>query len=225
MMVLFFVECCVKEKMLQNSFSGGLAHLIVRAFAFMFSLSFHEYAHAAVAYLFGDDTAKEEGRMTLNPLVHIDVLGFACLMLLGFGWATPVPFWPGNFKRPKLYSFLTKIAGPLANLVFALFCFYLLQYLPFAAMSAPVATTFMQLIVALVHVNVMLFTFNLLPIPPLDGGYILEIFIGEKYPEVIEWLTRYGIFVILVLFSVPYFLTMYAHFMQLVMMYLSYLVI
>lgn len=211
--------------MLQNSCSDWFAQLIVRSFAFMFSLAFHEYAHAVVAYLLGDDTAKEEGRMTLNPLVHLDVLGFACLMFLGFGWATPVPFWPGNFKRPKLYSFLTKIAGPLANLIFALFCFYLLQYLPFAMMSAPVAATFMQLIVALVHVNVMLCTFNLLPISPLDGGYILEIFIGDTYPEVIEWLSRYGIFIILVLFSIPYFLNMYAHFMQLVMKYLSYLVI
>lgn len=209
--------------MLQNSFSKELAHLIVIAFAFMFSISFHEYAHALVAYLLGDDTAKEEGRMTLNPLAHIDLLGFAFLIFVGFGWATPVPFWPGNFKRPKLYSFLTKIAGPVSNLVFALACLYLLHYLPFATMSKAIATTFMQILIALVHVNVMLATFNLLPIPPLDGGYILEIFIGEKYPEVIEWLSLYGIFVML--FFLLCFPGVLGFAMQGIMKYLNYLVI
>src|SRR5579862_6695784 len=104
--------------------SHFLASIAIMLPAFLLSLSFHEFSHALAATLFGDNTPKKQGRLTLNPLAHVDPLGLLCLLLFRIGWAKPVIFDQHNFKYPKLYSVLTALAGPCSNFVLAIIMFY-----------------------------------------------------------------------------------------------------
>lgn len=181
------------------------AELIINALVFMISFTFHEYMHAQTAYWLGDDTAYRLGRLTLNPVSHIDVVGFFCLLFLGFGWANPVPYWPGNFKHPRPYALITKLAGPCSNILLVILGLFCLHNFPHGLITLPaIHTTFIQLLRSLVWINAMLAVFNLLPIPPLDGGFILEIFLEDYFPQVITFLRVYGIFILLLLFTLPH---------------------
>lgn len=170
---------------------------------FLLVLSVHEAAHAGAAYLLGDDTAKRMGRLSLNPLVHIDPVGLLCLLVFRIGWAKPVIFDHRNFKRPKLYSVLTAYAGPASNFLLALVAMVCWKFFPITHVSVGVATTFMQLFEAIAYVSVMLGVFNLLPIPPLDGSHVLMVLLIDRFPKVIFWLYRYSILFLLCLFILP----------------------
>jgi len=139
----------------------------------LLAISIHEFAHGFVAVKLGDDTPKLQGRMTLNPLKHIDPLGFMCLLVVGFGWAKPVMINSRNFKNPRRDDLLVSIAGPVSNLIMA-FIFAILMKL--ADMFLPVTMTSQVIWAVLsgtVQINLVLMVFNLLPIPPLDGHHIL----------------------------------------------------
>jgi len=139
----------------------------------LLAISIHEFSHGFVAVKLGDDTPRIQGRMTLNPLKHIDPLGFMCLLLVGFGWAKPVMINSRNFKNPRRDDLLVSIAGPASNLIMA-FIFVILMKL--ADMFLPVTMTTQVLWAVLsgtVQINLVLMVFNLLPIPPLDGHHIL----------------------------------------------------
>jgi len=139
----------------------------------LLAISIHEFSHGFVAVKLGDDTPRMQGRMTLNPLKHIDPLGFMCLLLVGFGWAKPVMINSRNFKNPRRDDFLVSIAGPASNLIMA-FIFVILMKL--ADMFLPVTMTTQVIWAVLsgtVQINLVLMVFNLLPIPPLDGHHIL----------------------------------------------------
>lgn len=156
----------------------------------VFSLTVHEYSHARVAQKMGDETAANFGRLTLNPLKHLDPIGTLCMVLFGFGWAKPVPVNSRNFRNPRRGMALTAAAGPLSNLAlgFVFSLLYVLTYrlalrlLPPSAESVPamvdVAITFLYLGMLL---NVYLAVFNLLPIPPFDGSRIFFIFLPTKW--------------------------------------------
>lgn len=131
---------------------------------FLLALSVHEAAHAAAAAYLGDPTAKFAGRVTLNPLAHLDPAGTIFLLLVGFGWGKPVPVNPNNFSNPRAGEFLTSVAGPLANLVTAL-----VLALPYNFLLEPGSTAFLFVQIVM-FVNIVILVFNLLPIPPLDGG-------------------------------------------------------
>lgn len=140
--------------------------------ALVLSLSCHEFGHAYVAKLFGDDTAQRAGRLTLNPLAHIDPLGLAMVVVVGFGYAKPVPTDPYNY-RSKRAELWVAAAGPGMNLALAILAwngFLLLGELDAAVVSRPATQTFFEL---LVLVNLLLMLFNLIPLGPLDGHYIL----------------------------------------------------
>ncbi len=171
--------------------------------AFLFAVSFHEFAHALMATLLGDDTAKRLGRLTLNPLKHIDPMGLLFLLIFRIGWARPVPFNRENFIKPKLYSVLTGLAGPFSNFLLALVCMYGIAYLPFSMMYAGIARSLKQILEISVWINVMLGTFNLLPIPPLDGSHLLYALIPDKYQHVYYLIQRYAFFLILFLVFMP----------------------
>lgn len=155
------------------------------------ALTVHEFAHALVGKWRGDTTAEEMGRLTLNPLAHIDVVGFLMLVIVGFGWAKPVPFDPRRLESPAWDGMMIALAGPLANLFLA--CLAAVAYrnvveLPFAQDS--LLPVFLLL---LAFTNLLLLLFNLLPIPPLDGSKVLDaVLYRSRYERVAVWLHIYG---------------------------------
>lgn len=185
-----------------NTFLSWIAGAVIIIPAFLLAISIHEFSHAAVSYLLGDDTAKKIGRLSLNPFVHIDFLGMLFLLVFGIGWAVPVPFDPRNFKFPRIYAVLVGLAGPLSNFVLALIMLYAIHYFP-GALPVHITKSFMQIFNAILAVNVMLGLFNLLPIPPLDGGHLVNALIPESRKDIYFFIQRYGIFVLLFLLILP----------------------
>lgn len=157
------------------------------------SLSLHETAHGFAAYKLGDPTARNLGRLTLNPIKHLDPIGFLCMILAGFGWAKPVPINTRNFKKPRRDIALTSVAGPLSNLILA-FVFVIiyrfadepLTRIIYTAdtisggFSGRLAIYALTLLFLAIRLNINLAVFNLLPIPPLDGSKILYMFLPTK---------------------------------------------
>lgn len=188
---------------MMNPWPDFIAQIAIILPAFLFALTFHEFSHALVAYLLGDDTAKKLGRLTLNPLAHVDFIGLLFLILIRFGWAKPVPFDHRNFKYPKTYSIITALAGPLANFVLALACMYVVKYCHCAGFSPAVTKTFVQIFATTAYVNIMLGVFNILPLPMLDGSHILTALLVDKYPEFVLWLYKYSFFILLILILMP----------------------
>ncbi len=189
--------------MMTHSFSDFLAQVVILLPAFLISLSFHEFAHAWVATRFGDSTPSRMGRLTLNPLAHIDPMGLLFLLIFRIGWAKPVIFDQRNFKSPRLHSILTALAGPFSNYLLALFCFYFIAYFPSNFLSPAVSISLLQILKATAYVNIMLGTFNILPIPPLDGSHVITAFLAKSHPEILVWLYRYSMFILIGLFILP----------------------
>ena len=156
----------------------------------LISFPVHECAHGYAAYLLGDDTAKRAGRLTLNPFKHLDPLGTICLIVARFGWAKPVPVNPYNFRDRKSGMALTPLAGPFSNLLMAFLSLILLKlFLMLSGVPAGVATIVVNLLIVSAQINVGLFVFNLIPIPPLDGSRILALFLPSRVEEAFY---RYG---------------------------------
>lgn len=145
--------------------------LLYRLPAVFIGFSFHEFAHAFVANLLGDDTAKSRGRLTLDPMSHIDPLGIIMLILFRFGWAKPVPVNPSNFKNRKKGMLLVSLAGPVMNflIAFVALLVYALIYSKFGSMNRVMYNIFINIY----FINIGLGIFNLIPLPPLDGSKIL----------------------------------------------------
>jgi len=167
---------------------------------FLFSAIFHEYMHGFMAYRLGDSTAKDAGRLTLNPLAHLEWFGSFFLPLVMiltnmsfvFGWAKPVPYNPNNLSDKKYGEAKVALAGPLANLMIALAFGFLLRFLP------GYNFTFAGLLSIIIQINLVLMVFNLVPIPPLDGSKILAAFLPIQWRDKYLAAERYGfIFVII----------------------------
>jgi Zn-dependent protease len=168
--------------------------------AALVALTIHEFAHGYVAYRLGDDTAKSYGRLTLNPIKHLDPFGALCMILFHFGWAKPVPINPRNFENPRKGFALTAIAGPATNLVVGFFTafFYLLCWSTFRSSSSVFVNNLqINTLIFLMYfftINVGLGIFNLIPVPPFDGSRILNVILPErlyfkvmKYERQIYW--------------------------------------
>jgi Zn-dependent protease len=181
---------------MSNTVFGIIMHALVLLTAF----PVHEFAHAYVAHKMGDDTAKYQGRMTINPFAHLDFMGTIMMILVGFGWGKPVPINPNNFKNRKVGMALSSLAGPVSNLIMAYIAmiFYKLIYFyaPYSATMQSIFTMFGYL----VTLNIGLAVFNLLPIPPLDGSRIFTLFLKEETYFNIMRYERY-IFLILIVIS------------------------
>lgn len=168
----------------------------------LFSVVIHELSHGTVAYALGDQTAKDAGRLTLNPIPHLDIFGsivfplmMAIPMLFGapaiiFGWAKPVPINPNNFKDPRLDSIKVALAGPVSNIAIAIFFGLLIRFIP-------LPPSLIQFFIIIVVLNLLLAAFNLLPIPPLDGSHLFFSLVPGRQ----EWkilLHQYGFFILII---------------------------
>ncbi len=160
--------------------------------AFISALTFHEFCHGLAAKMLGDDTAERMGRLTLNPIPHIDPIGLLAALTAGFGWAKPVPYNPYNLRNQKWGPVAVAAAGPLSNLVLFVIVGLLFRGLIAVGVitDASPLTTFLG---ALMQINVVLFAFNLLPLPPLDGSKVLLLFLQHpKYARTRLWLETRG---------------------------------
>ena len=165
--------------------------------AVIVGITFHEFSHAAVASLQGDQTARSQGRLTLNPVSHLDPLGSIALVLAGFGWGRPVPYNPSNLRNGRFGGIMISLAGPASNFVIALAGVVAFRFAyPFAdtTFDVPFSLRFLYM---LVTVNVVLGVFNLLPIPPLDGSSLLSLVLPPSRQGILNFLNQYGIFLLL----------------------------
>jgi len=153
----------------------------------------HEYAHGWAAYKLGDPTAKAAGRLTLNPLKHIDPIGALCMILFRFGWSKPVPINEYNFERREVDTALTALAGPVSNILLALF-----TALINLIFSPDPSSIFAIILMVFASINISLAVFNLLPIPPLDGHKIVRALLPKKLRYYWEKLEKFSIIIILI---------------------------
>lgn len=169
------------------SIQNALMHILAVSFIVFLVMPLHEFAHGFVAYKLGDKTAKNMGRLRFSPAAHIDPIGALMILLVGFGWAKPVPVNPRNFKNPKVGMAITAVAGPVSNLLAALVGGLFVNGL-IALVYNVSMPEFMYTVLNLIYiffsyflsVNISLAVFNLIPIPPLDGSKILFAFLPDK---------------------------------------------
>lgn len=157
-----------------------VTYLLSTAFVVFCTLPVHEYAHAWMAHKLGDDTARANGRLTLNPLKHLDILGSVLIFLTGFGWAKPVPVNYMNFKNRKKGMALTALAGPVSNLIMAFFFMLLMNAAGIANTTSMIARVAYLFFMYAASVNISLAIFNLIPVPPLDGSRILMAVLPDR---------------------------------------------
>lgn len=180
----------------------GLASLLFKdpiafsllAIPLLYSVILHEISHGWVAYLFGDDTARRTGRLSLNPLVHLDPIGTLALFLVGFGWAKPVPIVYSNLRNFRLGLICVSLAGCVTNIIIATLSILLLQ---FQIITANPMATIVLLVMA--KINIILGAFNLIPIPPLDGSRILYGILPEKAQGALAKIEPYSLLILFAL--------------------------
>ncbi len=166
--------------------------LVLSAPAILFGLTIHEFSHGLVAWRLGDPTARSMGRLTLNPLKHLDPVGTIGLFLFRFGWAKPVPIDPRYFRHPDRDMALSSLAGPASNLLVAAVAGLILRLLALLGVTG----FFVQLAAYFVLFNLILCFFNLIPIPPLDGSRLVYYFLPDRLAEQYGRLERYGFLII-----------------------------
>jgi len=171
---------------------GFIQRAIIYGPVILFSLTVHEFFHAWTAYRFGDDTAARRGRMTLNPLAHLDLFGTIVMVMSGFrfGWAKPVPVNPMNLRNPRVADLWISAAGPLSNLGMAL-----ISGLLFRMISGPEVAV--QLLLAMVIINVTLAFFNLIPLFPLDGSHVLRSLMPPEFESSLNRFNQFSPFILL----------------------------
>ena len=183
---------------------GAYQTFVLVMLAIIFALSFHEYAHAASAKYFGDRTAEQQGRLTINPLMHIDPIGLLMIVMVGFGWARPVPTTPRNFTS-KWAVPLVAAAGPFSNLVLAFVAINLQALLMNMGVEFASSETAQLFFRYFVFINIVLMLFNLIPLGPLDGHYILPYLLSRQYAEIYtDFNQRYGTMVFLGLVALSF---------------------
>lgn len=188
-----------------NIFSKeGLISFLYTLPALLFCLSVHEFAHAYTAYKLGDRTQKAMGRLTLNPFSHIDIAGFICIALFGFGWGKPVMIDDRNFKNKAAGNALTAFAGPCSNIIMAILFTIILKILLVTGVILPtinsvVGSIILNMLILTIQFNVVFAIFNLIPIPPFDGSRILYFFLPAKGREYMYKIEQYSFIIVLVI--------------------------
>jgi Zn-dependent protease len=193
-------------------FSLDPATLIARLFVLVVAFTIHEFSHAWVATLFGDDTPRINGRLTLNPISHLDPIGSLLLLVAGFGWAKPVPVNPYALQRRSSAALMwVSLAGPLSNFLMAVVAAipFRLGWVSLFAASVPsssILPSFSMLMYEFIFINLLLMLFNLIPIAPLDGEKIAEYFFPPSWSRALDTIRPYGpVILMAVIFVGPYF--------------------
>lgn len=183
--------------------------LISRIITLVFAFTFHEFAHAATAHALGDRTPQMHGRLTLNPLAHLDVMGTLTLLFAGFGWAKPVPINPYALqRRSKAGVMLVSLAGPITNLVLGVLAAIPLRFgwVPLTPTSSSFFPSAGDFLLEFLFINLALFLFNLIPLAPLDGEKVITYFLPKHWVEVYDRIRPYSPFILLALvFILPMF--------------------
>lgn len=175
--------------------------IVLKLPAIFLAMTFHEYAHALVAYKQGDDTPVKMGRLTLAPLVHIDWIGLVMFTLLGFGWAKPVRVNPSNFKNRKRGDILVSIAGPIANLLVAAVASFILiiVLVIFKGLDQDKLEIISRILNNTIFLNIVFMILNLLPIPPLDGYQVLKTLLFRNHISGFQKFEKYSTIVLVAL--------------------------
>lgn len=166
-------------------------------------ITLHELSHGYVAYRLGDNTAKDAGRLTLNPIKHIDIFGLIMMVVFKFGWAKPVPVNMFNFKNPKRDMAITALAGPLSNIIIGsvfLFVFGIV-YIPCMTSTSQLAEAVIETVYVTAYLSFALAVFNIVPVPPLDGSKVLFSLLSDKAYLKLMYFERYGMIALLLLVS------------------------
>lgn len=164
--------------------------LIILLPILIFSLCFHEFSHGYIAYKLGDHTAARNGRLTLNPLAHLDPIGSLMILFVGFGWAKPVPVNPVNFSNPRLDMMKVAFAGPASNLLLAFTVGLMMRLVNIFGLLQ--SEMFIQTLYFFIFINISLAVFNMIPVAPLDGSQIFGNMISKNNPELAWKLQMYG---------------------------------
>ena len=164
--------------------------LIILLPILVFSLCFHELSHGYIAYKLGDPTAERNGRLTLNPLAHLDPVGSLMILFVGFGWAKPVPVNPVNFRNPRVDMMKVAFAGPASNLLLAFIGGTLMRFLNYTQVLP--GESLLKAIYFFIFINIALAVFNMIPIAPLDGSQIFGNYISKTNPELAWKMQMYG---------------------------------
>ncbi|WP_062108392.1 site-2 protease family protein [Bacillus niameyensis] len=191
------------EGFLERFLRFPLEQIPLIAVVLLIAFTVHEFAHAFTAYKMGDTTAKDQGRLTLNPIQHLDPIGTLLIFIFGFGWARPVPVNRRNFRNPRLGGILVSLMGPISNFILAIIgtgIFYVLVATGVEGSLHPLVIQFLKLFV---YFNVLLFVFNLIPLPPLDGYRIVEDLVSPSVRVKMTQYEQYGTLIFLILVITP----------------------
>ncbi len=187
---------------LKTFFSGLDYSIPINVIAALLCITLHELCHGLVAYKLGDNTAKDAGRLTLNPIKHIDIIGLVMMAIFKFGWAKPVPINMNNFKNPKTGMAITALAGPVSNVILAVIMFLIYGFIyKFFYNSSEAGTLILQLVYTTAYISCALAVLNIIPIPPLDGSKILFALLpSDIYYKLMRY-EQYGFILLILLIS------------------------
>lgn len=180
--------------MLDRLLNGDLIGVLILAVSLVIAISVHEFGHALAAEAQGDHTAKMAGRLTLNPLKHLDPVGSVMMVLAGFGWGKPVPFNPRALSNRRFGAAIVAIAGPITNVILAF-----AGALAFKSLHPASNSTATEFLFTFIHLNVLLAVFNMIPIPPLDGSRILGAALPPEKQHIVYFLDKWGFVLLFVL--------------------------
>ena len=178
-----------------------IGHLIAGVPGIIIAMVVHEYAHARVAYALGDYTPQMQGRLTLNPVAHIDPIGLVMLFFVHFGWAKPVQINPMNFSNPRRDDILVSLAGPASNLITSFVALIVLVL--FVKMKLPISDGLLVVFNLIIIYNINFAIFNMLPIPPLDGSHILRNLLPYDLARAYAQLERYSFIFLIIIIATP----------------------
>lgn len=184
-----------------EDFGYFLMRTITSLPAIIIAMVIHEWAHARVAYALGDFTPKMMGRLTLNPMVHVDLIGLLMLLVCHFGWAKPVQINPNNFSNPRRDDILVSLAGPGAN--FAVAFLTLILIVAMIKLGVPMSDGVQVVLSSIMIININFGIFNLIPIPPLDGSHVLKQLLPYELARIYEGIERYSMLILIIILVTP----------------------